>query len=123
MPSSFSTWELVHWGQIAQTGRFTRFDYGEDGNQAHYGSDTAPDFDLTQIPASTTIALMRAQNDYLSSVPDQESLIGKLKEARVNLIDHIVEDDQWTHLDFTIGETAGVMVYDKVIEVLDKYTE
>ncbi|KAH9407141.1 Alpha/beta-hydrolase lipase region [Tyrophagus putrescentiae] len=106
LPSTVSTWEIAHWGQLVSSGRFARFDYGSEAeNRAIYGTPQPPDF-----------------NDYLSSVPDQERLIRVLKQGGVNLVDYVVPDPRWTHIDFAIGKNAGRLVYDKVIEVLDKYT-
>ena len=145
LPSTVSTWEIAHWGQLVSSGRFARFDYGSEAeNRAIYGTPQPPDFVLGRIPANATIALLRGQNDYLSSVPDQERLIRVLKQNSVNLVDYVVPDPRWTHIDFAIGKSkwggefwefkgadcgffslfadAGRLVYDKVIEVLDKYT-
>lgn len=124
LPSTVSTWEIAHWAQLVSSRRFARFDYGsEKENLAVYGYPHPPDFNVLRIPANTTIALMRATNDYLSSVPDQERLIGMLKRGRVNVVDYVVPDRKWTHIDFAVGVGAGHLVYDKVIEVLDKYSQ
>lgn len=124
MPSSFASWEIAHWAQLLSSRRFSHFDFGSsEENFKHYGTSEPPEIDLLRIPANTTIALMRSLNDFLSDVPDQRRLIIKLKRAHVNLIDYVVPNVEWTHLDFIIGMGAGQIVYDKVIQVLDEYTE
>ncbi len=106
LPSTVSTWEIAHWGQLVSSGRFARFDYGSEAeNRAIYGTPQPPDFVLGRIPANATIALLRGQNDYLSSVPDQERLIRVLKQGGVNLVDYVVPDPRWTHIDFAIGKS------------------
>ena len=104
--------------------RFARFDYGSaDENRAVYGQPSVPDFPLDKIPSNAVISLIRAQNDYLSSIPDQERLIRILKRNGVRLEDYVVTDPNWTHVDFALGIDAGKLVYEKVIEMLNKYTQ
>lgn len=124
LPSTASNWEIVHWAQLIESKRFARFDYGsEAANRAAYGQPSPPDFPLENIPSNAIIGLFRARNDYLSSVPDQERLIRIFTKNNVRLIDYVVPDPKWTHVDFVFGIDAGSLVYEKVIEVLDKFTQ
>lgn len=64
-PSGTSTKSVVHYAQeIYADGRFQYFDYGKDGNLAHYGTDVPPSYNVTEI--KVPIYLMSAQNDWLA---------------------------------------------------------
>lgn len=48
-PAGTSTKNLLHWQQMVLANKFQEFDYGKDGNKAHYGQDTPPEVDLTVL--------------------------------------------------------------------------
>ena len=52
-----SGWKnLIHYGQIINSFRFQRFDYGMKGNQERYGSVVPPLYDLSAIDIQMIIA-------------------------------------------------------------------
>ena len=123
-PSSASTWEIAHWTQLINSKRFAQFDYGSSlENIAIYGQSEAPDFPLENIPKNTVIALIRSRNDHFSSFRDQEKLIQSLKQNGIKPIDYMIPNSKWTHLDYIFGTNTGLMVYDKVIEILDQFND
>ncbi|XP_046918119.2 gastric triacylglycerol lipase-like [Dermatophagoides farinae] len=124
-PSTTSTWDIAHWAQSVNRGRFQRFDYGSSArNQRHYNQSTAPDIPLENIPTSAKIALYQGRNDILSTEPNVEHLKQIFKKSGVTLIrDFIVSDPKWTHLDFGFGENAGVLFINDMIDTLDKYAK
>lgn len=125
-PATASTWQIVHYLQLINSGRFTAFDYGSQfANKAHYGEASPPEYKLESIPSSLPIIIVRSSNDYLSSVADTDRLIEELKnrssEATANVDSYLVPDPVWAHLDFLLGTKAGKLVYDPTIAFLDRF--
>lgn len=120
--SSVGSWELLHWAQLVMSGRFSRFDYRSAGeNKAKYGQTIVPDYPLEAIPKEAVISLIRSNGDEVSTVPDQERLIAVLKKVGVVLDDYVIAASNWSHADYLHGLDAGRLVYDHVIEVLDRF--
>ncbi|KAH9396293.1 Alpha/beta-hydrolase lipase region [Tyrophagus putrescentiae] len=121
--SSVGSWELLHWAQLVISRRFERFDYRSRAeNAAKYGQATVPDFPLQAIPREAVIALIRSDGDEMSTVPDQERLIAVLKKAGVALDDYVIPASNWSHADYLHGLDAGRLIYDHIIELLDRFT-
>lgn len=59
---------LIHYGQIIQSGRFQRFDYGKATNLKKYGSEQPPEYDLSKIKVKT--ALFTGDVDILADPED-----------------------------------------------------
>ncbi|KAH9395415.1 hypothetical protein TYRP_020733 [Tyrophagus putrescentiae] len=120
MPSSM--WQLVHFGQLYQTGKFVKFDYGSASlNRLHYdGAETPPEYDFDRIPDDMHIIIMNGNSDYLVTPENVEHLVDLLKPKLKNLQHIKVDAEQFNHNDFLFGKDAGVLVYDKTIELLDK---
>ncbi|RVE50819.1 hypothetical protein evm_004568 [Chilo suppressalis] len=49
MPTTSSTLQLVHYGQLVGSGRFCRFDHGPEKNMEIYGTESPPDYDLNNV--------------------------------------------------------------------------
>ncbi len=115
-------WQLVHFGQLYQTGKFVKFDYGSASlNRLHYdGAETPPEYDFDRIPDDMHIIIMNGNSDYLVTPENVEHLVDLLKPKLKNLQHIKVDAEQFNHNDFLFGKDAGVLVYDKTIELLDK---
>jgi lysosomal acid lipase/cholesteryl ester hydrolase len=50
-PNGASFRQIEHYGQLVESGRFCRFDYGQKKNEKLYGSLTPPDYELKKITA------------------------------------------------------------------------
>lgn len=121
--SSVGSWELLHWAQLVISRRFSRFDYQSvEENKAKYGQARVPDYPLEAIPREAVISLIRSDGDQVSTVPDQERLIAVLKKVGVVLDDYVIPASNWSHADYLHGADAGRLVYDHIIQVLDKFT-
>ncbi|XP_069681265.1 lipase 3-like [Periplaneta americana] len=114
-PSGASTKQFYHYGQLVMSGKFREYDYGLS-NFMTYGSLSPPDYDLNKITAP--VALLYANNDWLSSVKDVEALASKLP----NLVDkYNIPFDKFNHLDFLWAMNASTLVYERVIELFRNY--
>jgi len=125
-PATVSTWQVVHFLQLINKGRFVRFDYeSQEENRRAYGCPSPPDYPLRDIPTDLQIVLVRAENDYLSSIADTDRLIDELNARPTSkadsVLDHRIRDHNWAHLDYTMGMGAGAIVYDPTIGYLDRF--
>ena len=64
--------------------------------------------------------LFYGKNDYLADTTDVEKLIEEAAPSN-NIIDTIFQET-FAHLDYTWGVDANVIVYDKVVQYLLKYS-
>lgn len=122
-PSPCSRWQVVHYVQMGDSGKFNRFDYHQK-NIEIYGQSHPPEFPLHQIPKNQTIVLMYGRSDWFVDSADVVRLIFQLRFSGMpNIIDYAVPTFRWNHYDFLAGMRAGRYVYDKTIEYLDRYVQ
>ncbi|KAI5646270.1 alpha/beta hydrolase fold domain-containing protein [Phthorimaea operculella] len=116
-PSSFSMKQVIHYGQLVKSGKFRRYDYGPDRNMAVYGSEQPPDYALDKI--STPVALYYSRANDLSTVFEDVLLLkGKLPNV---VEDYIIPYPTWAHTDYLWAKDVKVLLYDRVMELLQKY--
>lgn len=122
-PATVSTWQVVHYLQLIKSNRFQHFDHEKLINIERYGSEQPPEYNLNRISPNITIVFIRSQNDYLSSIPDTDRLIQELRNRShlANVVDHLIDDPVWSHLDFTLGIGAGKQVYQPTINYLNQF--
>lgn len=70
---SVSMKSIGHYMQQIENGRFSYYDYGNEKNLKLYGSEHAPDYNLTAI--SVPVALIYGQNDLFGTTRVSYSLL------------------------------------------------
>lgn len=124
MPSSISTWDLVQYLQLSNTGIFSMFNYGDEGNLKAYNSTQPPRYLLETIPSRAKIGFYAGSNDAFGDPQDVQQLRSILtEEAGITLIDDYLIPVAWNHLDFVYGEGVGEILYRRLIAQLDQYTQ
>ncbi|XP_068617398.1 lipase member J-like [Battus philenor] len=108
IPAGSSTLQFVHYGQLVQSGRFCRFDRGEENNLNAYGTRTSPDYDLSNV--SVPIVLYYSGNDWLSDPVDVEILWYHLRTQ----YHYYIED--FNHMDYLYADIAKDMIYLSIIK-------
>lgn len=61
--------ELLYFAQLTESGKFQKFDYGEE-NMQHYGQDTAPELDISrinQVPIGMFVGMQDVAANYLDN--------------------------------------------------------
>ncbi|XP_059621013.1 lipase 3-like [Phlebotomus argentipes] len=115
-PAGASSKQLVHYGQLFNSGKFRQFDYGWLGNLRKYGSFQPPEYPLEAITAP--IALHFSDNDWLSAVSDVQHLQSRLRSVvgafRVPLA-------AFNHLDFIFAIDVKSLLYDRVISLMNRF--
>uniref|UniRef100_A0A182R885 Lipase n=1 Tax=Anopheles funestus TaxID=62324 RepID=A0A182R885_ANOFN len=115
-PAGASKYELIHYAQGYNSGRFRQYDFGVSVNQARYGSIRPPDYPLRRVTAP--VALHYSDNDLLADVSDVRKLYSYLPNS-IGLFR--VPDPRWTHLDFVYGIDANTFLYERVISLMKRY--
>lgn len=97
-PNGISVKALEHTLQLYQSARFQYFDYGEEANEAEYGTKTPPLINLDAV-SGVPIALFVGTGDLLSDVKDNEWLKEQLGS---NVAGYYTYD--YGHITFFIGK-------------------
>lgn len=118
-PYPTSVKNMIHWAQSVRQDVFRRYDYGEKGNIAHYGSKTPPIYDLTKFPTSLPIALFTGGEDYLADPIDVAHLVSLLPNPPV-LTKHV---DNYSHIDPMLAMNAHTVEYPDVFRLLEQYSK
>lgn len=114
-PAGSSTKSVVHYGQMVNSKKFTKFDYGQL-NMDHYHQENPPEYDVSLI--KTPVALLWAPNDHYADPEDVDVLQKKLKSV---ISSYQVPDPQFNHIDFIMAVNANRLVYDRILSLLNKY--
>ncbi|KAI5638663.1 alpha/beta hydrolase fold domain-containing protein [Phthorimaea operculella] len=116
-PCSVSSKQLLHYAQGVSSGKFRRYDYGPEQNMVVYGSKHPPEYRVENI--STPVAIFFArENDW---VVDYEDVL-ILKRKLPNVVDfYAIPFDTFAHLDFIWAKDVKTLVYDRLLQLLEKY--
>lgn len=107
-PSGSSTFQFAHYGQLVESQRFCRYDFGRERNLIKYNQTMPPEYDLSRV--STPVVLFYSDKDLLSDPQDVNILMRKLKNVQESIF---VKD--FTHLDYVYAEEAADVVYSKIV--------
>ena len=109
-PTLTSTLNMAHFSQEIRSGAFAAFDWGSAAaNQAHYGTDTPPAYDLSKVVQR--LALYSGGKDLLADPTDVAHLIESLPNPPV---EHLFLPT-YAHEDFVMADDAAVLLYPSVI--------
>ncbi|XP_072948164.1 lipase 1-like [Epargyreus clarus] len=116
MGTSLNT--LVQYGQVLHSGRFQKFDYGETINLRKYNSTQAPEYNLSAV--STPVLIIQGKSDKLIGNKDTKVVSRRLPNV-LELVE--VSDPKWNHFDMLYNRDIKTMIYPKINEYLQKYSE
>lgn len=97
------------------SGRFARYDYGKLLNKHIYGQEESPLYNLMNIQAP--IYLMYGEGDVYIMPEDVKNLHRQLNNSKLFRINY----PPFSHLDFIYARDVKELVYDHIIEILNKY--
>uniref|UniRef100_A0A182XVP9 Lipase 3 n=1 Tax=Anopheles stephensi TaxID=30069 RepID=A0A182XVP9_ANOST len=113
-PAGASVKQLLHYAQLQRSGKFRQFDYGRRNNTERYSHWNPPAYNLSAVTAPVTI--FYAVNDWLID-PRDVVRFSRLLSKRPTM--HLVEDENFNHLDFTMAKNARSMVYERIFSDLE----
>ncbi|KAJ2954190.1 hypothetical protein O0L34_g2426 [Tuta absoluta] len=108
-----STLQFVHYGQLVGSGRFCRFDFGEELNRRVYGADRPPRYELSRV--TTPVELFYSQNDWLSDPSDVQQLVAELPDVAAS-----TSVTNYNHLDFLYASNAEIQIYSKIVHRIER---
>jgi len=115
VPAGSSVMNLMHWMQNIRNDSFSKFDYGEEGNMAHYGQPTPPSYNIGNL--TMPIALFSGSQDALADPTDVQRLISELPPSSVVFQRN---DEDYAHMDFTWGLDTQTRIYPIIVQLLKK---
>jgi len=119
-PAGASTHSLLHYGQLKATGGFHGYDWGSDKLNYQHHNGPVPTYDLGKVV--TPVALYWGDNDWFAMQDDIFQTIIGLPNI-VGGMNHEVDYEKWTHLDFLWGIDADKLVYSFLLDNLNTCKE
>jgi pimeloyl-ACP methyl ester carboxylesterase len=117
MPCGSSTTQFKHYAQLAENGgRFTKLDLGAVMNLVKYGQSEPPEYEVAKVTAKTL--LFSGEADTVSTPADADKLASVMGDAVVH--NEVVDYSGWSHLGFIWNTDARTVLYDRMIDMMQK---
>uniref|UniRef100_A0A6B0VCD9 Lipase n=1 Tax=Ixodes ricinus TaxID=34613 RepID=A0A6B0VCD9_IXORI len=116
VPAGTSVRAMVHYSQILISGRFQKFDFGENRNQLIYGTSTPPEYDVSRVVVP--VALFWSEGDWMADPRDVALLRRRLPNV---VLDFKVSQPKFSHIDFAAGIHAKALVYEPMMKLMASY--
>ncbi|EDV32372.2 uncharacterized protein Dana_GF15803 [Drosophila ananassae] len=115
-PAGSSVKSIEHYAQQIHSGGFYKFNYNNIWeNRRRHGSDIPTQYNVASVDCK--VALYYGKNDRLTSVKD----VQRLRDALPNVVhENLLESERFNHINFIWGNDVKTMLYDEVIEVMQK---
>ncbi|XP_029052293.2 lipase 3-like [Osmia bicornis bicornis] len=114
-PAGASVMQLVHYGQLINSGKFQQFNHGLLSNLWTYGQIHPPEYNLNNV--NIPVHIHYSTNDALVDYKDSIKLAKVVPNAEKLLVPH----KDFAHLDFVWGNNVDSLVYDKIYSQLKQY--
>lgn len=108
-PAGTSVQNVVHFGQMIESGKFQKHDFGFIGNAWHYGTVKAPEYVVSRMEVPTV--LYWGGKDLLADPEDVRLLKPQIRNLKGNYFDKDLD-----HLDYIWGITTVDKVYKPIIK-------
>ncbi|CAH1401156.1 unnamed protein product [Nezara viridula] len=115
--SSTSLRTLIHAAQNRLADQFQQFDFGPKENLMRYNSLKPPKYLLELV--TTPTALFWSLND---PTLNEQSVARFASEIPNVITNSVVDDPKFSHADMIIGDNANVILYPRIIEILDSFS-
>lgn len=113
-PAGASVKQYMHYAQNIRSGRFQKFDFDSAiANIRAYGSRTPPLYNVDNIRAP--IVIFYATEDSATNHADVDDLAKELTNLKAKFV---VQDEDFTHVDFIYGIHVRTLVYDKLVQMM-----
>ncbi|XP_050551161.1 uncharacterized protein LOC118266188 [Spodoptera frugiperda] len=115
LPSNTSAKVIKQYAQGVASNEFRRYDYGPYINWQVYGSEEPPKYNIAEVQVPVT--LYYSEEDWLASPEDVARLQKELPNVREALR---VPEEHFSHMDFQFSTKAPEMVYQRLIQSMQK---
>ena len=116
-PAGTSTMNILHWVQMVKSGKMQKYDYNNvTQNTQHYGQPTPPEYDIGKINAD--VYLFWSPADWLADEKDIKGFL--LKNINPTSLKQNSKLNNFSHLDFVIGNRAKDEVYKPIVMEIRK---
>jgi len=119
-PAGASSYSLLQYAQLKPTGGFHGYDWGSDKLNFQHHKGPVPTYDFGDVV--TPVALYWGDNDWFAMPEDILKTIIGLPNI-VPGMNHEVEYEKWTHLDFMWGIDVDKYVYSYLLDNLNTCRE
>ncbi|XP_059610594.1 lipase 1-like [Phlebotomus argentipes] len=116
-PAPASVYQVFHFAQEINSGRFCEYDFGPKKNLQRYASIKPPSYNLDNVKIPVT--LYTGVSDLFVNIRDVEKLGSYLAKLE-DIIE--VPDKKFGHMDFCWGEEARDLVYASILQVIEKHS-
>lgn len=113
-PAGISTKAVIHASQLTLSVNYQQYNYELFGNLAKYGRFTPPVYDLRRV--NIPVAIWYGDSDWLSSTVDVDRLASVLPDV----IEKYLIPVHWNHLDFIWAKNARSILYDRMVNVMQR---
>lgn len=113
VPAGSSIRQLIHYGQVTNSGRFRKYDFGPEKNREIYNRTTPPDYNLKKITAP--VAIYYSLNDWITTISDIHILMKKLPNV---VKSYLVPHKEFNHIDFILGTQAPKYLFKEVLKTM-----
>lgn len=117
-PAPASVYQIFHFAQEINSGRFCRYDFGKKTNLVRYGKSQPPSYELDNVKVPVT--LYTAVSDLFVSLEDVE-ILGSYLVGLEEIV--VVPDKKFGHMDFCWGEKARDLVYESILETILRHAD
>lgn len=118
IPEGTSVLNVLHFGQLIESGQFRSFDFGTRENLRRYGTHTNPFYPIRNI-VSPDIAFISGRTDTLSTMSNVAITRSMLNVPLID--DYVVPDLAWGHADYMYAIGAGRLANIRMIGIIDRY--
>lgn len=108
--------QVVHFGHLTRYKRFCRYDYGKQKNLEIYGTETPPNYNLTNVVVP--IAYYYGKADSICVLEDQ---INSVKLFPNIVDDYLLPYEKFTHMDMIVGNDAPKLAYERALKLMKRY--
>lgn len=118
IPEGTSVLNVLHLGQLIESGQLRAFDFGPNENMRRYGTPVNPFYPVRNIN-SPDIAFISGRTDVLSTMKNVELTRQMLRVPLMD--DYVVPELVWGHADHMYANGAGRLVNAHLIGLIDRY--
>ncbi|XP_055377184.1 lipase 1-like isoform X2 [Condylostylus longicornis] len=120
-PQGTSLKSTLHFFQMVHTGRFQKYDYGEELNHKIYGRAQPSNYDLKKI--TCPVFLYYSEHDLFNSFKGNIRLSHTLRPETLYLNYTVPSEYKFNHMDFIHGKIARKLIFEKILRGLEHVAE